>query len=162
MVDQPEKPTPRIGDRERDLAVEYLQEHHSAGRLTAAEFDERMGQALAARFEGDLVPLFVDLPEPRVGPDRPVTELVARRDAPVARGPSPGLVMTGRILAGLSWPLAIIGATLLGWGSFWWFVFIPIFVTPWLLGAMGLSEDGEPDDGSDDDEDEDEGQGRRD
>ncbi|SDD11672.1 protein of unknown function [Auraticoccus monumenti] len=151
------RPARRIGDSERDLAVQYLQEHHAVGRLTAVEFDERMSLALQARTAPELVPLFEDLPEPRVDADPASSALVVRPAAPVATGPSPGLVTFGRVLAGLSWPAAIIGATLLGWGSFWWFVFIPIFVTPWLLGLFGLNEDGEPggDDEDDDDDDED-------
>lgn len=152
-------PARRIGDSERDLAVQYLQEHHAAGRLDAVEFDERMGRALQARTAPELVPLFEDLPEPRVDADPASSALVVRPAAPVATGPSPGLVTFGRVLAGLSWPAAIIGATLLGWGSFWWFVFIPIFVTPWLLGLFGLNEEGEPG-GDDDEEDDADGDGR--
>jgi hypothetical protein len=151
-VDQPERPAPRIGDSERDLAVQYLQEHMAAGRLTQDEFDERMTRALGARVESDLVPLFDDLPEPRVAPGLPSTELVRRRSAPVERGPSRNAVIAGRLVAGLSWPAAIIGASVLGWGSFWWFVFIPIFVTPWLLGVFGLNQEGgEKKDDEDDD-----------
>ncbi|WP_158548200.1 DUF1707 SHOCT-like domain-containing protein [Desertihabitans brevis] len=142
-MDQPERPAPRIGDQERDLAVRYLQEHMAAGRLDQHEFDERMTRALGARVETDLVPLFTDLPAPRIDSRHTSTELVRRGVAPVRRGPSRHAVVTGRLLAGLSWPAAIIGASVLGWGSFWWFVFIPIFVTPWLLGVFGLNEDGE-------------------
>ncbi|MVA74910.1 DUF1707 domain-containing protein [Auraticoccus sp. F435] len=153
MPDVPDQPAPRIGDRERDLAVEYLQEHHAAGRLSTAEFDERMGRALAARVEADLLPLFVDLPEPRIGPGRSVAELATRAAAPVPTGPSRRMVVTGKLLAGASWPVAIVAASLLGWGSFWWFVFIPLFVTPWLLGVFGLDEDGEPGGQRDDEDD---------
>jgi hypothetical protein len=52
----------RIGDAERDTAVERLGEHFAAGRLTKEEFDERATQASAARYDDDLRPLFADLP----------------------------------------------------------------------------------------------------
>lgn len=52
----------RIGDAERDRAIAALGEHFAAGRLTADEFDQRVDQALKARFNEDLEPLFTDLP----------------------------------------------------------------------------------------------------
>ena len=57
----------RIGDQERDEAVELLQEHMSEGRLTADEFGERMSKALEARTLRDLTVLFTDLPGRRPG-----------------------------------------------------------------------------------------------
>ena len=62
----------RIGDAERDRAIASLGDHFAAGRLTAEEFDQRTDQALQARFNADLEPLFVDLPhtaEPHVEPN---------------------------------------------------------------------------------------------
>jgi uncharacterized membrane protein len=62
----------RIGDAERDRAIASLGDHFAAGRLTAEEFDQRTDQALQARFNADLEPLFVDLPrtaEPAVEPN---------------------------------------------------------------------------------------------
>lgn len=58
----------RIGDAERDRAIAALGDHFAAGRLTAEEFDQRSDQALKARFNEDLEPLFVDLPK-TVEPD---------------------------------------------------------------------------------------------
>lgn len=137
-------PAPRIGDRERDVAVQYLQEHHAEGRLLAEEFEERMGLALAARTEADLVPLFVDLPAPRIGPDRPSTEVAATDTAaPAKRSSHTSTVVSA--FAAASWPLAIVGASILGWGQFWWLIFIPIFVTPWLLTHF-VDDDDEDDD----------------
>ena len=52
----------RIGDAERDDAVDQLREHAAAGRLTSEEFSERMGKALEARTRGELAVLFTDLP----------------------------------------------------------------------------------------------------
>ena len=36
----------RASDSDRDAVVSDLSEHFQAGRLTAGEFDERMGRAL--------------------------------------------------------------------------------------------------------------------
>lgn len=73
----------RIGDAERDAAVESLQEHMSLGRLTSEEFDERMSKALQARTRGDVAALFADLPGGP--PDSAVgRDLVPAADAPGA------------------------------------------------------------------------------
>jgi Domain of unknown function (DUF1707) len=52
----------RIGDAEREQAVQSLGEHLRAGRLTVTEYDERLEQAFAARTDAELTPLFADLP----------------------------------------------------------------------------------------------------
>ncbi|BDB61589.1 MULTISPECIES: DUF1707 SHOCT-like domain-containing protein [Rhodococcus] len=59
MADRPEI---RIGTAEREEAVALLGEHFAAGRLSLAEFDERVALATQATVRGDLVPLFADLP----------------------------------------------------------------------------------------------------
>lgn len=63
-----DEPVPqRIGDAERDFAVQQLQEHHSQGRLDSFEFEERMSKALEARTGPELARLFRDLPGPNPG-----------------------------------------------------------------------------------------------
>ncbi|MFG1624857.1 DUF1707 domain-containing protein [Kribbella sp. NPDC049227] len=52
----------RIGDTEREDAVRRLGEHYEAGRLTAEEHAERVGQALEAKTDRELAALFADLP----------------------------------------------------------------------------------------------------
>jgi hypothetical protein len=52
----------RAGDEDRDQTVERLRSHHAAGRLDAAEFNERMETALGARYLDELPPLLADLP----------------------------------------------------------------------------------------------------
>jgi uncharacterized protein DUF1707 len=61
----------RASDSDRDAVVSDLGEHFQAGRLTAEEFDERMGRALAARTWGELRNLLADLPATRLGPQAP-------------------------------------------------------------------------------------------
>ncbi|WP_347058741.1 DUF1707 domain-containing protein [Blastococcus sp. HT6-30] len=58
----------------------------SEGRLTVAEYDERLAQAYAARTFGELAPLTTDLPNPAdapaPGPRRPPP--IGRRRRPPA------------------------------------------------------------------------------
>ena len=58
----------KASDSDRDAVVSDLGEHFQAGRLTAGEFDERTGQALAARTWGELRDLLADLPAAQAGP----------------------------------------------------------------------------------------------
>ena len=51
----------RASDADRDAVVSDLSEHFQVGRLTAGEFDERTGRALAARTWGELRELLADL-----------------------------------------------------------------------------------------------------
>ena len=76
---QPPAQPVRIGDAERDEALDRLGDHFAAGRLTREEFDERTEQAIGARFDSDLEALFRDLP------DRP-RQTVVRRARPLDRG----------------------------------------------------------------------------
>ena len=52
----------RVGDQEREDAVKRLGAHYEAGRLSADEHQERVGEALQAKTEADLKALFADLP----------------------------------------------------------------------------------------------------
>jgi hypothetical protein len=54
----------RVSDAERNAVAERLGTHYSDGRLDQAEFDERVGRAMAAKTRGDLDGLFDDLPDP--------------------------------------------------------------------------------------------------
>lgn len=143
----PGEPVPqRIGDADRDRAVELLREHLAQGRLDQLEFDDRLGAALSARTAADLDPLFLDLPGPR--PDRSVVPSPAFPSPPWqsqnARTPaapsSAPLAGHGRhgghgalALAAVSaaiWPITILLITfVLGWDDFWWLVFVPIVLS---------------------------------
>jgi Flp pilus assembly protein TadB len=52
----------RTSDAERDHVVAQLREHFAAGRLSAAESQDRIGRALEARTAGALDELMTDLP----------------------------------------------------------------------------------------------------
>jgi hypothetical protein len=65
----------RVSDAERQSVTDRLAEHFADGRLDQAEFDERVGRAMAAKTRADLAGLLDDLPDaavPNTGaPDRP-------------------------------------------------------------------------------------------
>ncbi|BBG05271.1 MULTISPECIES: DUF1707 SHOCT-like domain-containing protein [Pseudonocardia] len=109
----------RIGDREREHAIEQLGRHVGDGRLDLAEFDERSGRVTAARTRPELTAVLADLPRL---PD-PARAAMARR-AVLAVTWGPWLV-TGVVclvvwaavaLAGggvHAWPLWVLGP----WGA---------------------------------------------
>ena len=92
----------RIGDAERDAAVEALGEHFAAGRISKDEYDERAGAAWTARTQAELAPLFGDLPLPHgTVADRHLPHSprgTARRPFP-ARVPSLPLLVAIAVLA---------------------------------------------------------------
>jgi hypothetical protein len=55
-------PAVRASDHDRDAVVDQLRDHATAGRLDAAELEERVGAALSARTRGDLAAALRDLP----------------------------------------------------------------------------------------------------
>ena len=140
-------PEPRIGDADRDRAVSFLQEHLAQGRIDAAEFDERMGQALRARTASELAVLFRDLPEPRPADAAPMLFQAppwSSRPGPASRlapasPPEPPVAAQNHpalnIITAVIWPVTILTIFILGWGDFWWLVFVPIIVT----SALGKS-----------------------
>ncbi|MBB5922999.1 hypothetical protein FHR81_004066 [Actinoalloteichus hoggarensis] len=58
-------PDMRIGDAEREEAVEVLGRHLADGRLDITEYGDRCARASTARVRGDIVAVFADLPQPR-------------------------------------------------------------------------------------------------
>lgn len=59
---RPAAPALRVGDAERGEVRDVLARHYAAGRLDAAEYEQRLDVALAARTAGDLAPALADLP----------------------------------------------------------------------------------------------------
>ena len=78
----------RASDSDRDAVVSDLSEHFQAGRLTAGEFDERMGRALAARTWGELRDLLADLPAARPAPQAPAARSFSAQPWPCCPGAS--------------------------------------------------------------------------
>ena len=63
-------PAIRVGDRDRDAAVQRLQEAFAEGRLDDDEFDQRTRAALTARHSTELAELTRDLPDTAAAPVR--------------------------------------------------------------------------------------------
>jgi hypothetical protein len=128
----------RIGDAERDRAAEFLREHLAEGRLDQLEFDERLTQALTARTQADLEPLFRDLPGPKPGqpsarggsfpapPWQQPSNAVSAR--PVARVPAQRN-NAWQVAAGVAWPVVILAIIAMEGGALWWLISIPIIIS---------------------------------
>jgi DUF1707 SHOCT-like domain len=78
----------RASDADRDLAAAQLREHYAAGRLSAAEGKDRIGQALAAKTLGELDELMIDLPGLGLAPDRSAQQVAAGAESADGWGPA--------------------------------------------------------------------------
>jgi hypothetical protein len=104
----------RIGDVERDGAIAALSEHFAAGRLSRDELDERVEQAMSAKFDADLVPLLADLPSSSPPPPR------RSASAPQAVQLLWGLLPV--LLVALVVTALVTGVPWLLWSVFWVFM----------------------------------------
>jgi hypothetical protein len=119
----------RASDSDRDTVVSDLGEHFQAGRLTAGEFDERMGRALVARTWGELRDLLADLPATRPAPRAPAA--TSSRARPPSSWPVAPPLIT--VLAGIGITVAMLVNVAHGrWGFLW-------LLLPALLIARRLS-----------------------
>ena len=146
MVDQQPPPsagaTPpdpsaiRVGDTERNAAVQALGEHMSTGRLDLDEFGTRSAKASSARTVGELRELFTDLPAPHpplpggAAAVLPLTYRGVGTAAPVA-GAAPALVddrnKAQKLVAAAAGAAGIIAVILFfATGAWWWFLLIPL------------------------------------
>jgi uncharacterized protein DUF1707 len=78
----------RAADSDRAAVAAALGEHMSAGRLTLAEYDDRVAQAYAAKTFGELAELTADLPSSGRAPAHAPVPTPVAHSAPVC-GPSP-------------------------------------------------------------------------
>ncbi len=106
----------RASDDDRDAVVSDLGEHFQAGRLTAAELDERTGRALTARTWGELRELLADLPATWSAPQIPAASSSSARPLPSPRRVAPPLMtaLTGLVIAAL-----VLVVAHGGWGLIW-------------------------------------------
>ncbi|MBD0282046.1 MAG: DUF1707 domain-containing protein [Thermoleophilaceae bacterium] len=111
-------------DREREYTVGLLRRHWLAGRLTAEEFEQRVTEAVRARFVGDLWHALRFLPvDAPPGPPRPAG----------------GGLAAASLVVGLF-------ALLLLMGSFGllFVVTLPLAATAWALGRAARRSGGRP------------------
>jgi hypothetical protein len=113
----------RASDADREAVLSELSGHFQAGRLTAAELDERTGRALTARTWGELGELMTDLP-------------VARPGEQPSRAAAPPLLAS---LAGLAIAIAVLVTVAhAGWGLIWPLLAI-LFIARPMIRHLGLS-----------------------
>lgn len=135
-----DSPEIRIGDADREQALQALAEHMSHGRLTIDEYGERSAGVTAAKTRGELDALFADLPEPhpKFGTQPPA----AGQPAPTPSAGMQPATWTDRplnqrmVAAGL--PLFWVVAVIIGVTThFWWIMALPFIVTAIGRGLWG-------------------------
>ena len=103
---QPVPATPhfRVSDLERETTAGLLREHLVAGRLTVAEFEERVAEAWRARFNSELWWALRELPGPPAAP-RPSRDTCALAAGSIVLGWF-GLGVLA-FTFGILWPFAL-------------------------------------------------------
>jgi Domain of unknown function (DUF1707) len=126
----------KASDADRDAVLSQLSEHFQAGRLTNAEFDERAGQALAARTWGELRDLLRDLPAAGPGPrSLAAASSAARPERPSGRTAWLPVAM----LAGVAIAVTLsVGVAHGRWG-FGWILLAVLFVMRRTICGGGAS-----------------------
>lgn len=81
------QPSLRIGDREREAVAAELREHYAHGRLTLAEFNQRLDAVFASKTQPDLTRITSDLPHVRPN-DAPLPSSRVGRPHQVASHPA--------------------------------------------------------------------------
>lgn len=133
----------RVGDTERNSALEALGEHVAAGRLTLDEYGDRSARVTVAKTASELSALFDDLPAPHpVLPGTAVTGIAPAAgsaavaqyphaaEMPPARGtarPDGDTRSTAQKLVGAAAAASVFVAVALFFitGHWWWFLLIP-------------------------------------
>jgi hypothetical protein len=152
------EPHLRAADTDRTAVATILGEHMAAGRLTVAEYEERLSRAYAAKTYGELAELTTDLPRSAVAPvPRAAAPVPAdRRDTAPAQWGDWGDPHSWRAWLSTSLIVLVIWAatSLANWEFLY---FWPVWVIgPW--GAVLLAQTLM---GGDDDEDDDRLDGER-
>jgi hypothetical protein len=124
------EPHLRAADADRAGVADRLGAAMSAGRLTVAEYDERLTRVYAARTYGELAELTTDLP----ATDLPATDLPAT-DLPATPSPvqvtTPAVEPAGPTCAAVGHPGASLRAA---WGS--WLTTAVIVLGIWLTTSV--------------------------
>ena len=124
------EPHLRAADADRSTVAGLLGEHMAAGRLTVAEYEDRLARAYASRTYGELDALTADLP--------PLAPARASSSALPAPAGSPGPVGVGHWATG-GWGWAAWGGTrAAAWTS--WLTTAVIVTSIWLITSLASGE----------------------
>jgi uncharacterized protein DUF1707 len=128
----------RVSDDERERLAEELQEHTVAGRLSAEEYEERLGAVYAARTRSDLDALRSDLPVSTAAARRALVQRKSKLRRRLAQ--EAGGSMTASLVCAAIWLAS--GAH----GEFWpvWvivFTSLPVVRNVWRLFGPGSDLD---------------------
>lgn len=151
MSDQLDPSQIRVGDAERSEALDQLGEHFANGYLDVNEFEERTGQAAAARTRADLSALFGDLPgvdtqrasvpATRNQLNHSVAESEAERELEEMLGQKKKLDRALGILWAFTLVLFFLGLFVFDW-EFFWVVFPVAGFASWgLYEFYGISDE---------------------
>jgi hypothetical protein len=130
----------RASDADRDAVLSDLSEHFQVGRLTAEEFDERAGQALAARTHGELRNLLRDLPAARPG----LQALAPTSSAALSQRPSWPALLPVAALAGLGIAVAVLVGVGHHRAGFLWLLLLGLFIARRAIRCAGASRHSAP------------------
>jgi hypothetical protein len=124
----------RVSDAERERLVEELHEHTVAGRLTAEEYEERLGRVYGAKIRSELDVLRSDLPISASAARQALVERKAKLRRRLVQ--EAGGSMTASLVCVAIWLAS--GAS----GSFWpiWvivFTLLPLLRDSWRLLGPG-------------------------
>ena len=114
----------RASDADRDAVVSDLGGHFREGRLTAAELDERIGQALSARTYGELRKPLADLPATGSAGQAPAAGSPDAGTLPSSRRIAPPPLVAA--LAAIVIAALVLGLAHAGWGLIW--LIVPVLV----------------------------------
>jgi Domain of unknown function (DUF1707) len=145
----PGNPRIRASDADRDRAAALLREHHAAGRLSAAEFHDRLERAMEAATLGDIDNLMSDLPAidlyelPDAWMRRQNNSRQNSSQSLIPRDPRAGqledlaaaktAIAAWATVAGALLSIGLVTGILVGGLSPWWiFAFIPAGGVIWL------------------------------
>lgn len=143
----------RIGNAERDAAVERLRANLDEGRLDQPTYETRVATALAATTSEDLEPLFQDLPP--VVSSNPTYELYPHQSVAMptpspylmdeAQNPFPGEQLPQPVNSAIQWFATMpvwakviitvvfitVMAGLFRFGGWWFIFFVPAIFSRW-------------------------------
>ncbi|WP_336248828.1 DUF1707 domain-containing protein [Stomatohabitans albus] len=147
-------PNARIGDQERDSALQALSEHFAQGRLRLDEFEARTEQVIQSYTYKELDDVFADLPLPkydsaieRYTPAQPPSN--PRQASHPTKSRTPSLSRQRALFLLLGWVVLLLSFYMLGISYAWY----ALFAFAYLLVPLSKAIFGSPDDDWDDDDD---------